>query len=181
MLIYCDLDEVIADFTGAALEVHGWDRDRLHKNRLLGHWNMATAMGLTDEEFWTPLDKAGVEFWVDIHPLPWAGRVLRLLATNEWYIVTSPSASLTSYAGKLQWLLDHVGRVDNCIITRHKHLLAKEGAVLIDDRESNLHKFEESGGSGILFPSEGNSLHDQAKDPIPELTRKLEGYDALNF
>jgi 5'(3')-deoxyribonucleotidase len=64
-----------------------------------------------------------------------------------------------SLAGKLTWLQRFTGERNfrDYIFTTHKHLLACECAILVDDRESNILEFEGAGGGVVLFPQPWNS------------------------
>lgn len=180
MTVFLDLDEVLADFTGAALAVHGWTRERLEASRVPGTWDIDKPMGMTADEFWKPIHEMGESFWQTIHMLPWAREVLDLVDGLDWYIVTSPSHCITSYVGKLRWLHEHLNSVTDhrCLLTPHKYFLATyPGAVLIDDRESSVERFDYAGGVGILFPSPGNSLYEMANDPVPYLKEKLDALE----
>lgn len=177
MTVFLDLDEVLADFTGAALAVHGWTRERLECVRDPGRWGLAEPMGMTVDEFWRPIHDLGETFWATIELLPWAQQVLELVEDTDWYIVTSPSDCITSYVGKLRWVHENLNAVvdHRCLLTPHKHFLASyPGAILIDDRESSIERFRSAGGIGILFPSTCNSLHEMANDPIPYLKERLD-------
>ena len=182
-LVLVDLDEVIADFTGAALAVHGWTREELEQCREPGSWSIVNPMRLTLTEFWKPIRAKGEEFWMNIELLPWAHDLILLLTDGgyDWHIVTSPDEHVGSYTGKIKWLHKHFGwRLNRCWLNSHKHLLAKPGRILIDDREENIKAFEEHGGDGIIFPSMGNCIHRAAHNPVPHVAKLLEIKHALS-
>lgn len=177
MYILLDMDEVLVDFVGGALKAHDWTQKRFERVHRLGEWSAASAMGMTEEEFWRPINAEGEKFWLQLHPLPWIHEVLRLVdaAVDEWYIVTSPSQSLAAYSGKALWLRRFFGsKFDRFVITSHKHLLARSEVILIDDREETIYKFLKAGGEGIIFPSRYNLLHCWARSPAKHLERCLE-------
>jgi 5'(3')-deoxyribonucleotidase len=180
MAILLDMDEVPVDFTGAALAVHGYSwADFQPGGRLahtLGSWGLDKAMDITANQFWNPIHERGADFWACLKPLPWMRELLRRvsLLTNEWYIVTSPSRGVCSRIGKYQWMDHHLPHaLDRLIITRHKHLLAKPGRILVDDRPANLTSFTHHGGNGVLFPAYNNINRDHAKDPVPFVMSQL--------
>jgi 5'(3')-deoxyribonucleotidase len=180
--IFVDLDEVLADFTKAALEIHGWTREQLDATRPRGVWDITSTLRLTTEEFWQPIHEAGEPFWTTIDLLPWATQLMDFIYEYglDWYVITTPSEHLSSYTGKMKWLSrvfdSHINR---CFINPNKHLLAKPGAILIDDKEENVRKFIAAGGDGIIFPSLGNSLHRLADDPVPYVKQMLGAKNAL--
>lgn len=142
-------------------------------------------LGITDDEFWQPITAAGATFWHELPKLSWCDSLLSIVSKhwpNNWYIATSPSQSETSYVGKLRWLKDHV--IPLCptfqpdkhfIPFGSKHLLAKPGVCLVDDRPDTVQKFIEHGGTGILFPSSGNCLHAFRHNPVEYILPQLLG------
>lgn len=174
MRILVDLDEVLADFVGAALNLHGWTLEKLLEVKPKGQWDIVEPMGLTTEQFWHPIYEMGEAFWSGLKLHPWAMDLIAIVrgCTSDWYIVSSPSRSLAAYAGKIKWLKRIFGQhFTRYVITNHKHLLAKEEVVLIDDSSANLLRFIAAGGSTILFPSPGNSL--EGTDPIEYVKNEL--------
>lgn len=161
-VILCDLDEVFADFRGAALRVHGWTRDDYDQKHVPGGWDMCIPLGLSADEFWQPIHELGERFWLGLQPLPWASS-LRVVLDRfglDWYIMTSPSRDPYCYVGKIKWMKRYFGqRFDRFIITTYKHLLAGASKILVDDREETVCRFRKHGGLGIVFPSDLNSLH----------------------
>jgi hypothetical protein len=172
MLWYIDLDEVLVDFTGGALAVHGWTRPQLEAARPPGLWSVPAAMGMPQSQFWNAIEAAGEDFWTELEYLPWAADLLRLLDGLDWRIVTSlpPKAKLSCYFGKLRWLDAHFnGQFSRCHLLHDKHLLARFGTVLIDDNPENVERFRAEGGDGIVFPSRGNLFYEYANDPVAYL------------
>ncbi len=163
MRILVDMDEVLADFAGSAAAVHGWTYDHLLDTKPKGQWDMIEPMGLTPDEFWEPIHKLGEKFWVDLKMHPWVTDLIHLVmsVTDDWYVVSCPSQSLAAYTGKIKWLRGIFGQDFNrFIITSHKHLLAQENVVLVDDREATVKKFIVAGGKGVVFPSPHNHLYE---------------------
>lgn len=178
MKIFLDLDEVLVDFVGGALAVHGWTREQLHEAWTPGVWDMTVPMGLTEEEFWRPIHAAGETFWTGLQPLPWAEEVLALVRryADDWTIATAPSLCPTSRLGKERWLRSYFGPAfDRYVITTEKHRLAGPGRILIDDREETCRKWSLAGGIGQVFPAHQNSLHQHKHDPVPVIRLALEG------
>ena len=178
--ILVDMDEVLADFTGSALAVHGWTREQFEAERKPGVWDMTKTMGLTDQEFWNPINEIGQRFWEQITPLPTYKEIMKLVQqfTTDWFIVSSPSFCLGCIPGKQQWLSVYFGLVgrNRLIPTSYKHVMANDFTILIDDNEDNLKKFTEAGGHGILFPTKGNSLYKISDNPVEHVKVMLERF-----
>jgi len=171
-----DLDDVLADFMGAALRCHGWTWEEFEEVRKPGTWDMTGPMRLSHEAFWEPIRTEGEDFWANLDPLPWFDAVIKLVESvcKEWYIVSSPPNYLGARSGKEKWLRKAFGNdFDRYLLTPHKHLLANPQTVLIDDKEDNLFRFITSGGGGIIFPTRGNYRWPFADDPVQFLRTLL--------
>lgn len=174
MILFIDMDEVLVDFTGGACKIHGITRKQLEELRQPGQWDIVAAMGLSNQEFWDPINQAGEEFWAELDPLWWAYPLMRAAKEicDEIYLLSSPSWGAHSYGGKIKWISQYLPDC-NYIITEHKSLLARPGRLLIDDREENVDQFIANDGDGIKFPSMGNSKHTFASDPLPSVLHRL--------
>ena len=176
MIVLLDMDEVLADFVGGALAVHGWTRKQLEAVWPAGRWSIVEPMGLTEREFWLPINATGSAFWSNLAQTPWFHGLVEdvSLIAPEWYVVTTPSLDPRSCVGKTHWLRRNLGTLfDRFTFTAHKHLLARPDAVLIDDRQETVERFVAHGGQGILFPSRHNSLWCRAADPVGYVTQQL--------
>ena len=179
MNIYLDLDDVLCDFVGAALKLHGWTRPQWEAVQERGRWEMLTALGMTIDQFWQPIHDAGEAFWVNLEEKVHFRQLLALAdhygGAGNWHIATSPSYSPSSYSGKARWIKDRLGFQFNRIIPiAHKYLLANERSLLIDDRADNVFDFIHHGGKGIIFPAIQNCLHEHSANPIPYVAQKLQ-------
>ena len=56
--IYIDMDGVIADFAGSAAKVHNFPIEKAKTGQ-----SIAESFGLTNKEFWSPIDDLGSLFW----------------------------------------------------------------------------------------------------------------------
>lgn len=161
MFIVLDLDEVLVDFTGGAAKVFGKTVPEMAEE--FGEW-------WSGDRLWDGIREHGEQrFWEELELLPWAYPLLKWVEsiTDDWMIVTSPSRSNDSYAGKRNFLRREFGlRFDRYIITPHKFLFAKEGRLLIDDLDKNCLSFEANGGESILFPSRFNQARNHYDEPI---------------
>ena len=144
LIIYCDLDGVIADFVTGSIEacnlqmktedVVGWAYYNPH---------------VTHEEFWE-----------DLPVYPWAHEFVAMLATyGDVVFCTDPTGDDDSATGKVKWLKRH-GFIKpdgtNYALIYAKHLLARKDTVLLDDWLQNCDMFKNSGGYGIDFPQPWN-------------------------
>ena len=154
-LILCDMDGVLANFVKKLLICHcRYDLLELNEQGEFPRtWEMDGELG-TDDEIWWPVDIAGSDFWSDIDPYPWMDKLLGILESTgiPWYICTTARMTAESHAGKIDWIHRHIGNIDNVIMTKHKHVIAHENSLLIDDAEHNINAFESNGGNGFLFP-----------------------------
>lgn len=176
MILFFDIDGVLADFVGGALKVHGaaspWD---IEENK--GNYNFQELLGLSASKFWEPLEH---NFWAELDPLPEGMAVLRLFsAINTTYLSTSPSLSPGCSSGKHEWVNKHLPQhARNLFIGSQKQVFGRiPGAVLIDDCDTNIDKFRDAGGTGILYPQPWNSAHQQMQDRIGYIWSALYGFN----
>lgn len=151
-MIFCDLDDVLADFTGAAC--------RIHDKPLPLTWGLYTEWGMSREDFWEPINNLGDEFYAEyVKPLPWVDQLLDACkrADNEFAILTAPGDNWPGLNGKKEWINRYVGSDVEVILCHHKHLLAAPGRLLIDDKYENCLHFAMFGGASILFPRPTNT------------------------
>lgn len=183
MVIFLDMDGVLADFDRGACRVHGVLWDSLLAHRQPGHWNLrpplSKALGqktvMSSNQFWAPIHAERDTFWSSLPATDWMAELVNRVQSFrlEWYILTAPSLCATSYYGKALWVKRWFGsEFEGMIPTPHKQLLAKPDTVLIDDRESNVQRFCDAGGHGILFPTQGNRLH-HVQHPVEYVESQL--------
>lgn len=158
---FLDIDGVLADFAGAAAALHG--RDPSLDWWPTGHYDMARVLGMTDLEFWAPINECGSDFWASLGTLPWAQDLVQMVMCecSGFTLTTSPSRHPSSAHGKTEWIHRMFGSsFRNYMIGPPKHLLSKwPGAILIDDYHVNVATFREYGGRAILFPQKWNAHH----------------------
>lgn len=170
--IFLDMDGVIADFVGGALDVH--DGHHIVKDWPACEWDIAKLLGITNNEFWREINQRGSPFWSNLLPFPWMYELIESFGDIPYTISTKPSNSTFSVAGKLQWLHTHIkAPFKDYMMGGQKHLLAKPGTVLIDDNDTNVIKFREAGGHAILFPQQWNTNFPQQADRIGYVAKHL--------
>jgi 5'(3')-deoxyribonucleotidase len=180
MIIFLDIDEVLVDFVNPAIEAHGLDHDKVYDLWSMDEWSLHKNLGMPDSKFWQPIIEAGPEFWENLPEKPWIDEMLYLVSSkvaatyDECYLVSSPNKCVTSYTGKVRWIRKRFGGgFDKFILTPHKHLLAAEDRLLIDDNPYNCERFIKQGGQAILFPFWGNRNRKYLEDPIGFVKRQL--------
>jgi len=157
--IFCDVDGVLANFIGATC--------RLHEKHLKvpSTWEFYKDWGLSDEEFWEPIQALGGAFALEIEALPWAGKLLDMLrAEGDVRFLTAPWKSPEAWGGRVRWLVERMGARFEDIILCPGHLKAffakgKERNILIDDSEKNVGQWCRAGGVGFVWPGPSSSLH----------------------
>lgn len=156
MHVFLDMDGVIADFAGEALRCHG--EPRLLDNWPEGEWDIAGVLGISNTEFWKPINT--LEFWKYLPAFPWMQSLVEMVDKHAWHICTAPSLAPECIAGKTAWLKRHFGRhMTNTFFGKDKWLLAGPDRLLIDDNDENCRLFREAGGTAILFPQPWNANH----------------------
>jgi 5'(3')-deoxyribonucleotidase len=143
----------------------------LESNREEGEWEIADILGISVDTFWDNINAQGERFWTELEPLPWCMDLIEMvggiMGSDNWYIATSPSRKVACYTGKLKWIKNMFGnRFDRFFISPYKSMLAKEGVLLIDDRERNVKKFTDAGGDGIMFPHASNTAKKFLSNPV---------------
>lgn len=166
--IFIDLDEVLAGWIPAVLDLLEIDIEYvlLEWSKLKPRpWNVFDVIDVTPREAWKRVELAGERFWAHLPKLPHAKQLVQQCqAIGETTILTSPSTHPSSYAGKVVWLDHHFGRGfarQHALIGAKKHVVARPGAVLIDDSPTHCAEWAAAGGQAILFPAYGNDLHAQ--------------------
>lgn len=157
--ILLDMDGVLVDFHSAALQVHRMKR--LADNWPPGEWDMAEVMGLSDDEFWEPLDH--YFFWRRIvRPFPGASFFYKGLCDMARVTVcTVPTRNPECMAAKFEVLRREFDYDVRLITCPDKYLMARSTTLLVDDRDKNVDEFRAAGGHAFLFPRPWNRDHDR--------------------
>lgn len=152
-ILYLDMDDVLAEFKRAACIIHGYTGEEPE----LQVWELPAAMGISNTQFWAPLDN--YSFWVSLKECPWAETLMKKMRKcfGSVVICSSPSHSSSCYAAKVDWLRARRWyKGEDIILMSHKERLAKENTYLLDDRQENVISFVSAGGTGLLFPQPWN-------------------------
>lgn len=153
MVIFVDMDEVLADTYGAHIEIYNTEFDgALTSDKCLGTevWKMVPEAH--QESVRKHATRRG--FFRDLKPINDSITILKKLSEkHEIYIASAAMQFPNSLEEKSEWLDEYFPFIpwQNRILCGHKHIL--KGEVLIDDRGYNLKNFD---GRGILFTSPHN-------------------------
>lgn len=158
--VFLDMDGVLVDFIGGAARAHGIENPYDdHSNH--GVYDIDTLIKMDRNKFWEPF---GRKFWAKLDPTDECFGLVDILerkfGQKNICILSSPTANPESLSGKLDWLQKHLPQyARQFLFGTQKHFCAGRGALLIDDSESNVDKFELHSGRAILFPRPWNRNH----------------------
>ena len=189
--IFLDMDGVIVDFQGPALEMFGVSRWHVGE---IDAWDamprvVSKHIGcqISDADFWETIEKGDSDFWAN---LPWTemGHAVYALCahTAPTICMSTPTLDPNSAKGKLEWLNAQndtmyklaVGAPDRHFpkppcrmysLTPVKGMFPVPGSVLIDDSPANVKAFQEKGGRAYLFPAPWNDPNWRDRDVLTEL------------
>lgn len=153
MIVFVDMDEVMADTYGAHIEIYNQDfAECLTLDNCMGRevWHTVPE----DRQLSVKNHARNRGFFRDLKPIENSQEVLRELnAKHQVYIASAAMQFPNSLEEKSDWLDEHFPFIpwQNRILLGHKHIL--KGDVLIDDRSYNLENFD---GRSLLFTSPHN-------------------------
>ena len=132
--LYCDLDGVLTGFNERYFELFGKSPDE-ETNKVL-----FKNIGDNSKDFWfdMPWEKGGQILWNFIKPY-------------KPIILSSPTYDPFCVPGKMDWVHKNLGEDVLVILKNNKSVYANPSAILIDDRSTNIDKWVEHGGIGILY------------------------------
>lgn len=156
--LYLDLDGVCVDLLSSALKILNIDI----KNVTMKGWRIEQWQGVnvSEYEFWTAIDKVGHSFWENLSMFNYTLEMVRHFQSLQCplYFCTSQCRDPFCSSGKMAWIEKHFPEMRrNVFLTPQKHKLAAPNRILIDDKTSNIQKWREAGGIGVLFPQPYNS------------------------
>jgi 5'(3')-deoxyribonucleotidase len=153
--LFLDMDGVIVDWLQGV-------RNFFHNEWYPTQWAIPYDLFGCDEKlFWQLLDNT--QWWAN---LPWTEDGKRIWSLVEPFkpCILTHGRVPHSNAGKVEWLhrelpdVVHDGRF--LLSGTRKDLVARPGAVLIDDAEHNCEAWEAAGGRAILYPRPWNANKD---------------------
>jgi len=157
MLVFLDMDGVLADFPGAVAALFGRPKSEVESYGDRAY----EAVGATKQEFWGVIDAAGPEWWEFIQPYPWTERLIEACRrAGQAYVATSPPKKcMGAGSGKMAWLsrfAPQVYKERKYFLGTDKFLLAAPGRALVDDDAEKCAAFAAAGGQAALFPQPWN-------------------------
>ena len=147
--IYCDLDEVLVDFIGAADAAVGGNFAKADKET---RWNIINQIK---------------GFWTNIGWKPNAKRLYDFIIKYDAHVLSAfTGRDPTSKVGKMKWVKKNTEfkRANIHLVLRsQKKSYAKtkeeKPNVLIDDYDKNIKEWESAGGIGILHTNVGKTIN----------------------
>lgn len=175
--IFLDVDDVLADFSLAALEYLGVERSSIDLDSYYERWGYDIVKAVNDlhpfttfsvTEFWARLPRS---FWANLKITKECDYTIqaakRIVGRENVFLLTAPINDPECAAAKMEWIRDFVPEFwDNrqFLIGPPKWACAYPGALLIDDSDANVDKFREKGGLAALVPRPWNSGYSRQKD-----------------
>ena len=171
-VVYIDMDGVLADFFGGVEKLFG-----------VAHWKELTGTkdeaGLKQEV----INKiSGTDFFATLPEFPTADQLVTMVKKftgGTFSILTSPLRGDYENSGKYKqvWIKQHIQNPEQTIITGRKESYAKDKAsgtpnILIDDRPTNIERWQNAGGYGILYQAN--------RDPLTKVQQALDNYGKTN-
>ena len=179
---FLDLAGVVADFIGGVRKLY--ERGVFHPDNAVppawpewtpGEYDVCKVIDVEPEVLWSNIQEDHC-FWDNLEFYPWTTALVDSLGafTSEVVVATSPCRDPDCTSAKVRWMRKLYGEdAMNYVLSPHKHFLAAPGRVLIDDNEDNCQRFEEHGGTAILFPQPWNSMRDLGGAPLHYVLRQL--------
>ncbi len=144
--VYCDLDGVLVDF-------------RKGYKKLTGKNPPPAESSVDKKAFWKPIDKSGGEFWANLEWMEDGHELWNFITPYSPEILSSPSNSQTSVVGKEEWMEKNLTGIKlNLEQSSNKQVYAEPNAILIDDREDIIDRWNKAGGIGIHHTSAENTI-----------------------
>ena len=177
--IYLDVDEVLANWVRAALRLFAYNEAEVltaWDMRTPRTWDLFDVLYMPPTYGWQRIHEAGAAFWAEIEPFTWTRELATLCQSYaSTTLLTSASNHPDCFAGKAQWIAEHLPGMPHAIGRGCRSIHAHPGALLIDDSPKNCVAFRErkNGGHAILFPGVGNDRHALRHDPMPYVREQL--------
>ncbi len=151
--IYCDMDGVLVWFA------------KMFKARsnLLDRKDESPEVQKKIFQFLEAQDES---FWSEMEWMPDGKELWDYIKAMDVKVCSTPVRNSASRSGKLEWCEEHLGKNVPVILTEDKEDYAGPTHILIDDRPSNIDKWNAAGGVGIL--------HSNTKESIRQLKEILD-------
>jgi len=194
--IYWDMDGVLADFAGAVFEAHnvgnpqGDDLAQWYDYPTNCGWKIEPALkelGVEVESWYDP-EKMNTGWWANLAPHTEMLKLVNffkgfagLMSPRVLTCIGAGDYAARSAAGKALWLKKHLPYTRTIMVSssKDKALLAREGNVLVDDKEETIDAWNAAGGTGVLVPRPWNSRWSKVLGPeqsVDYVRSFLEGF-----
>jgi len=190
-LCFVDLDGVLVNFMGPALDLHGRSVPEVYGTSVaLGTWDTWKLLGISPEKFWEPLDRNAFDFWSGLPWTPEGKHILRMaeqvFGEKNVRLLSSPPRHPLAWAGKAAWVQRELPQYAQRLhLTNDKAVVAGECGLhtkfLIDDSDRNLTEWADADGAGILVPRPWNSQHRDAGRVIGAVIERIEKATGVRF
>jgi 5'(3')-deoxyribonucleotidase len=143
--IFCDLDGVLVDFNQGYKDLTGIELNK-DEHR-------------SDAQFWSPIEKAGYDFWINLKWLSDGHDLWDHISKYNPTILSAPSTQNDSRVGKVDWVNRELPGVPLILRSaKHKKDFASPNSILIDDRKDNIDGWIGNGGEGIVHTSAAETI-----------------------
>tara|TARA_Y100000748_G_scaffold304174_1_gene312264 strand:- start:2532 stop:3707 length:1176 start_codon:yes stop_codon:yes gene_type:complete len=167
--VYLDMDGVLADFFGGVEKMYGVE-----------HWKQLTSDKTKDLKKEVIDRITGTDFFATLPKFQSADALIDMVKKftgGNFSINTSPLRGDNENSGKYKkvWISNNIDKPDEIVVTGRKETYAKDKAsgtpnILIDDRPINIQRWQDSGGYGILYQANRDSL-DKVKKGLEDYAK----------
>ncbi len=164
-MIFIDVDGVLADFVGAALQRINSARGTDWKTTDVTSWSFKGILN-SEGEIWKFTRDDGIfyRFWRDLRPYPWAKGLVgatRYTGREVAFLTTLPYFQPESFKSRYFWLEEQFGNLikspgERMIVTSRKDLVFHEKDIAIDDNPTNIKLARQIGAIGLALAQPWN-------------------------
>jgi len=144
-----DLDSVLTDFDKQLAKTLDKPLER--------NWDFGN-----NSKVWKKIESAGSSFWSDMDWMPDGHMLWDEVKKYSPTILSSPTNHKSSIDGKKEWLSRELPSIP-FILESEKEKYAEKDSILIDDRKSNIEKWEKAGGIGLLHKDSESTISELSK------------------
>jgi 5'(3')-deoxyribonucleotidase len=171
MIIYFDIDDVLADLKRGFVTLYNRCSETTYKPGNITGWNFAGV--LKPWENWWDYTEKDPGFWRFLPKTPWA-QMMVLLAAESGYPWCFCSSLPINHPGILDdrrtWLQRNFGHLDpevsqRLVVAKRKEFVVHEGDALIDDSVINCKAVRATGGTAFLLAQPWNEGDETRRTP----------------
>lgn len=174
--IFLDVDDVLADFSLAALKHVGIDLKHVDLDSYYERFGydivlsanyyrkrIFSSADYTFEEFWAEFPRP---FWTNLKKTEECDYLIsacyKLIGKENVFLLTAPIQDPDCVAGKMEWIrkeLPEFWKDRRYLIAPPKYVCASLNSLLIDDSDANVNAFRRANGMASLVPRPWNTAH----------------------